>query len=231
MAEMKLDPMEMLLRLTGDLSAVRGRLQTLEDENLPATLEGLDTKVGQLKESLAAVVEAVGQLMADPEEEPPPEWPGTTPNWTDDLDQDQARELWDGLTEWCQNTLWPIYARPVWRPCWYLHKRLVIELTALWRNYEWSYEDKAPPTRVSEWHARWWPHVEKVLEKELSNCGMPRDGLPKPRHPVPVPVQPTMENENPPPPPFTESDFVDHRFFERVEKDIARRREPEGDDT
>ena len=94
MGEMKLDPMEMLLRLTGDLSAIRTRVQELEDQKLSAALESLDTKVGQLKETLAAVVEAVRQIQEGPEEEEEaPDWPGTTPNWMDDLDQEQARDL------------------------------------------------------------------------------------------------------------------------------------------
>ena len=229
MAEMKLDPMEMLLRLTGDLSAVRTRVQELEDQKLGEALEGLDTKVGQLKETLAAVVEAVRKIQEDPQEEEAPDWPGTTPNWMDDLDQEQARILWDWLTEWCQNKLWPFYAQHVWKPCWYRHPRLRIELTSLCANWYWSYSKGAPPTRVSEWHARWWPHVEKVLKEELKNCGMPRDDLKNPKHPVPVPIRPTEAEPNPPKPAYTESDFVDPGFLGLVEKDIARRRPPDSD--
>ncbi|MFF5893961.1 hypothetical protein ACFY72_35105 [Streptomyces globisporus] len=224
---MRLDPMEMLLRLTGDLSAVRTRVTELEDAKLGEALDGLDTKVGQLKETLAAVVEAVRQIQADPEEEEAPDWPGTTPNWMDDLDQEQARVLWDWLTEWSQNKLWPFYAQKVWKPCWYKHPRLRIELTSLCANWYWSYTKGAPPTRVSEWHARWWPHVEKVLREELRNCGIPRDDLKKPKHPVPAPAVPTEATPNPPAPPWTEWDFAEPGFLAAVEKDIARRPAPE----
>ncbi|MFI9031143.1 hypothetical protein [Streptomyces sp. NPDC053560] len=220
---MKLDPMEMLLRLTGDLSEVRGRVQELEDQGLATALEGLGKKVGDLRETLAAVVAAVQHMQAEPEEEEEPDWPGTTPNWTDELDQDQARELWDWLTKWCQNILWPIYAERVWKPCWYRHARLRMELTALCANWHWAYTKNAPPTRVSEWHARWWPHAERVLREELKDCGLPREDLPAPKHPVPAPLRPTKENPRPPAPPFTAEDFADHKFLERVEKDIARR--------
>ncbi|KAB7833572.1 hypothetical protein FRZ00_33410 [Streptomyces mobaraensis] len=223
--------MEMLLRLTGDLSDVRGRVQDLEDQGVAATLESLDTKVGGLKETLAAVVEAIQQLQAEPEEEEEeePDWPGTTPNWTDDLDQDQARELWDGLTEWCQNKLWPIYVQDVWKPCWYRHMRLRVELTWVWRAYEWSYEKGkgVPPTRVAEWHVRWVKHIEAVLKEELKECGLPRDGLPRPKHRVPLPQPPTEEDETPAPPPFRVTDFVDPTFFEWVEDNIRKRRPAE----
>ncbi|NEC93616.1 hypothetical protein G3I71_49630 [Streptomyces sp. SID12501] len=77
MAEIKIDAMEMLLRLTAELAETRGRLKALEEENLPASLESIDEKVGGLKESLAAVTAAVQQMRAEPEEEEeePEPWP------------------------------------------------------------------------------------------------------------------------------------------------------------
>ena len=220
--------MEMLLRLTGDLSAVRGRVQELEDQGLAAALEDISTKVGNLRETLAAVVAVVQQIQEGPQEEEEVEdWPGTTPNWRDDLDQEKARVLWDWLIEWCQNTLWPFYAQSVWLPCWYKHPRLRIELTALCANWYWSYQKGAPPTRVMEWHARWWPHVEKVLKEELKNCGLPHDGK-KLKHPVPVPAVPTEEDPAPEPPPYTAEDFADPGFLAAVDRDVERRRLPEG---
>ncbi|MFI5987099.1 hypothetical protein ACIBEA_40320 [Streptomyces sp. NPDC051555] len=231
MADFKLDPMEMLLRLTGDLSGVRGRVQSLEDQDLAVALERLDENVGSLRETLAAVTVAIQQMQAEPEEEEPEKevenWPGTAPNWTDDLDQEQARALWDWLTEWCQNKLWPIFAQPVWKPCWYRHTKLRIELTSLCANWYWSYDKKAPPTRSAEWLARWWPHVERILKEELNDCGLPRDGLQRPKHPVPVPVQATADNPTPAPPAFTVNDFADPAFFEWVEGNISKRRPAE----
>ncbi|MEU5547178.1 hypothetical protein AB0G85_33180 [Streptomyces sioyaensis] len=225
---MQLDPMEMLLRLTGDLSNVNGRVKTLEEQQVAAALaafeEKMATSVGGLEEQLAAVVAVIQQMQAEPEEEPS-DGPGTAPNWND-VNQDQARELWDWLTSWCQNVLWPTYAQSVWKPCWYRHQQVRIQLTWLCAYWHWAYEQHAPPTRAAEWHVRWWPHVEQVLKKELKECGYPSDNLPKPRHPVPVPVADSAA----PPAPFSIDDFVDHRFFERVEKDIARRPEAEKKD-
>lgn len=225
---MKVSVGDMLLTLTGNLSDVRSRLQALEDQKLLAELEGLATTVGGLNEKLAAIVAAVVQMQAEPEPEPEPAWPGFSPNWTDDLDQDQARELWDWLTEWCQNILWPIYARDVWKPCWYLHTQVRIELTALRGTWKHAYlSPDVPPTRAMEWHSRWWPHAEKMLKEELKNCGHPREGLPRPKHPVPVPQQPTDENPYPEPPAFHIGDFADPDFLRWVEDNISKRREPE----
>ncbi|GAA2111057.1 hypothetical protein [Streptomyces synnematoformans] len=218
---------DMLLTLTGHISEVRTRLKELEDQNLHAELEGLSTRVGGLGETLAGIVEAIAAMQADPEPDPEPDWPGVSPNWTDDIDQNQARELWDWLTGWCQNILWPIYAQDVWKPCWYRHTRVRIALTALRGAHQWSYESpQVPPTRGLEWEHRWWPATEQLLKEELKDCGLPRDGLPVPRHPVPVPIQPTEANPNPPPPPFTVRDFADPGFLEYMERNIARRREP-----
>ncbi|MGD6757288.1 hypothetical protein [Streptomyces sp. BH105] len=226
--DMKVSVGDMLLTLTGNVSDARKRLDTLEGQKLKEELERLSHHVGGLKEQLAAISEAFTQLQAEPEPEPEPDWPGVSPNWTDDLDQDQARELWDWLTAWCQNVLWPIYAQDVWKPCWYRHTRVRIALTSLRGAHQWSYETtKVPPTRSLEWELRWWPQVEELMKKELKDCGMPSDALARPKHPIPVPKQPTVEDPNPAPPPFTEKDFTDPGFFDYVERNIARRRSPD----
>ncbi len=225
---MKVSVGDMLLTLTGNVSDARKRLSDLENQKLKELLEGLALKVGEHKEQLAAITEAFAALQAEPEPEPEPDWPGVSPNWTDDLDQDQARELWDWLTKWCHNILWPIYAQDVWKPCWYRHTRVRIVLTALRGAHQWSYETtKVPPTRAMEWEFRWLREAKQLLKEELKDCGLPRDDLKKPKHPVPVPVQSTPENPNPAPPAFTIEDFTDPGFFDYVERNIAKRREPD----
>ncbi|MFD8621738.1 hypothetical protein [Streptomyces sp. NPDC059513] len=226
--DMKVSVGDMLLTLTGNVSDARKRLSDLENQRLKELLEGLALKVGEHKEQLAAITEAFAALQAEPEPEPEPDWPGVSPNWTDDIDQDQARELWDWLTEWCHNILWPIYAQDVWKPCWYRHTRVRIALTALRGAHQWSYETtQVPPTRALEWEFRFWPQVETLLKAELKDCGLPRDDLKKPKHQVPVPAKPTLEDPHPAPPAFTIEDFVDPGFFEYVERNIAKRRVPD----
>ncbi|MEV6456575.1 MULTISPECIES: hypothetical protein [Streptomyces] len=226
--DMKVSVGDMLLTLTGNVSDARKRLSDLENQKLRELLEGLAHKVGEHKEQLAAITEAFAALQAEPEPEPEPDWPGVSPNWTDDIDQDQARELWDWLTKWCHNILWPIYAQDVWKPCWYRHTRVRIVLTALRGAHQWSYETtKVPPTRAMEWEFRWLREAKQLLKEELKDCGLPRDDLKKPKHPVPVPVQSTPENPNPAPPAFTIEDFTDPGFFEYMERNIAKRREPD----
>ncbi|MFF1399408.1 hypothetical protein ACFVZD_37120 [Streptomyces sp. NPDC058287] len=228
--DMKVSVGDMLLTLTGTVSDARRRLAELENQKLKQELERLATTVGGLNQQLAALTEAFVQLQAEPEPEPDPDWPGVSPNWTDDIDQDQARELWDWLTGWCQNILWPIYAQDVWKPCWYRHRRVRIALTALRGAHQWSYETtKTAPTRALEWEYRWWPSTKALLKEELRDCGLPRDDLKKPNHPVPLPPQPTQAEPNPPAPSFTIKDFVDPDFFPYVERNISRRREPERD--
>ncbi|MFG3207924.1 hypothetical protein [Streptomyces sp. NPDC048192] len=229
--DMKVSVSDMLLTLTGNVSDARKRLAELENQKLKQGQEDILLKLGEHKEQLAAITEALAAMQAEPEPEPEPDWPGVSPNWTDDIDQDQARQLWDWMTEWCQNFLWPVYAQDVWKPCWYRHPRLRIVLTALRGAHQWSYETtKVPPTRALEWEYRWWPQTEQLLKEELKNCGLPRDGLPNPKHKVPMPKQPTDEVPNPAPPAFTIKDFVDPGFFEYVERNIAKRRKPEKKD-
>ncbi|MFD3907821.1 hypothetical protein ACFXOL_11070 [Streptomyces californicus] len=219
--DMKVSVSDMLLTLTGNVSDARKRLAELENQKLKQGQESILHKLGEHKEQLAAITEALAAMQADPEPEPAPDWPGVSPNWSDDMDQAQARELWDWLTDWCHNYLWPIYAQDVWKPCWYRHTRVRIVLTALRGAHEWSYETtKVPPTRALEWEFRFWPQVETLLKRELKDCGQPRDGEKKQKHPVPVPVPPD-------PPAFTAKDFTDPGFFDYVEKHIASKREPE----
>lgn len=228
--DMKVSVGDMLLTLTGNVSDARKRLADLENQQLKQGQESILRKLGEHKEQLAAITEALAAMQAEPEAEPEPDWPGVSPSWTDDIDQDQARELWDWLTDWCHNILWPIYAQDVWKPCWYRHTRVRIVLTALRGAHQWSYETtKVPPTRAMEWEFRWLREAKQLLKEELKDCGLPRDDNKKPKHPVPTGL-PTEEDPYPGPPAFTEKDFTDPSFFEYVEKHIAHKRKPEKKD-
>ena len=167
------------------------------------------------------MVEKLQQLQEEPEEEEEADGPGTAPDWTQ-VDQDQARALWDWLLEWCQNILWPTYAEEVWKPRWYRHQRLRIELTWLCAYWYWSYEPKSPPTRAAEWHARWWPYVEKVMREELSRCGYVSENLREPRHAYPVDVK-DADGNLVQQAPYSGDDFADDELFASVERHIARR--------
>jgi hypothetical protein len=198
----QLSPETLLTTLIGDLAEVRGRVTALEEQELLDAINGL-------KRTLGEIVDAVDKLQTQ-EEESGDDGPGTAPDWTS-VDQDQARELWDWLLEWSQNKLYPMYALEVWRPCWYRHPRIRVELTWLCAYWHWSYEKTAPPTRAAEWHARWWPHVEGIMVKQLARCGHADEDRGDLKHEVPADQ--------------AEDDFMDsaEQLREFVEAHIARR--------
>lgn len=217
---MKLEPGDMLLALARDISETRttlnsgleevvGRLKTLEGAEFGDAIAGLRKLLGD-------VVVAVQELQAEPEEEEEQEGPGTAPDWTS-LDKEQCEELWDWLLTWCGKILLPVYARDVWRPCWYRHQRLRIQLTWLCAYWHWSYQKTAPPTRAAEWHTRWWPAVEKFMAKELQDCGYASESLREPLHAIPHDGGDALAYD----------DFADHGLTDWVAKDIARRPDPE----
>jgi hypothetical protein len=203
---MRLDPETLLTNLIGELSDMRGRVTTLEEQDLPATLDGL-------KATLTGIVEAVEKLQ--PVDEDSADGPGTAPDWTQ-VDQEEARELWEWLLKWCGGVLYPMYGSPVWRPCWYRHPQLRVELTWLCAYWFWAYEKTAPPTRAAEWHSRWWPHVKKVMQEELAQCGHDAG-------------DPDRVMKHAVPPEQSENDFVDsqEQLDAVVEAHIARRPAPE----
>ncbi|MFJ8855211.1 hypothetical protein [Streptomyces sp. NPDC102437] len=215
---MKLEPGDMLLALARDLSETRTtlnsgledaitRLETLEGQEFGDAITGLRKVIGDL-----AV--AVQELQAEPEEAEEPEGPGTAPDWTN-LDKKQCRELWEWLLTWCGKVLLPVYAGDVWRPCWYRHRQLRIQLTWLCAYWHWSYEKTAPPTRAAEWHTRWWPAIEKYMKEELKDCGYVSESLREPVHVI-------TDDDG-----LTYDDFADHGLTEWKEADIARRPDPE----
>ncbi|MFF0430322.1 hypothetical protein ACFYUJ_38920 [Streptomyces sp. NPDC004520] len=214
---MKLEPERMVLDLARDLAETRttlsngledvvSRLEELEGLDIPDAISGLRKVIGEIAVGLQAL-----QAAAEEEEEEESEGPGTAPDWRS-VDKEQCRELWDWLCNWCSRVLLPVYAQEVWKPCWYRHAPLRIQLTWLCAYYEWSYEKHAPPTRAAEWHMRWWPSMEKVIKKELANCGHAGD-VHDPVHEIPG----EMAYE----------EFADGGLAEWIDRDVARRPDPE----
>ncbi|OEV12475.1 hypothetical protein [Streptomyces nanshensis] len=199
---MAIDPEKLLTTVATDLATLRARVQVLEEQDLGAAVKGIKTALADIRE---AVERMQGQDL------PASSGPGTAPDWTT-VDREEARELWDWLLKWCGKVLHPTYALNVWRPCWYRHQRLRVELTWLCAYWHWAYQPTAPPTRAAEWHQRWWPHVEQVMRRELARCGHASDII-EPKHTVPA-----DQDQN---------DFEDGELMELVEQDIARRPAPE----
>lgn len=197
---MNITPESLLLKLAEDLSGLRGRVSAIEEQDLLGA-------IGELQEALDRIVEEVSKLQPPEEEEEESKGPGTAPNWAA-VDQEQAKVLWEWLIEWCATVLHPMYALDVWRPCWYAHPRLRIELTWLCAYWHWAYEKTAPPTRAAEWHARWWTHVRDVMKRELANCG----------HQVP-----DRKMEHVVPDTQDEADFSDDDMRPYVAEHVARR--------
>ncbi|MFF4607777.1 hypothetical protein ACFY12_34190 [Streptomyces sp. NPDC001339] len=162
---MAITPEKMLTGLVGDVAVLDNRVKELEGKDPSSSITGIHEALADIMEKIAKLEEKA------PEEQAPP-----TPNWAT-ADQERARELWDWLIKWCRETLYPMYASEHWRPCWYEHPQLRIQLTWLAHFHDWAYEPKAPPTRAAEWHARWWPFIRDnilsptVLNSELFRCG------------------------------------------------------------
>ncbi|MFD8026132.1 hypothetical protein ACFV6G_37675 [Streptomyces lavendulae] len=216
---MRLEPGDMLLALARDLSEARttltsgledlaGRLETLEGAEYGDAIAGLRKVLGEVSDAV--------QELQDKGEEEEPEGPGTAPNWVE-LDKEQCQELWDWLLTWCGKILLPVYASEVWRPCWFRHQQLKIQLTWLCAYWHWAYEKAAPPTRAAEWHTRWWPAVKKVMQDELKDCGYVSDSLREPFHEIPQHGDDALAYD----------DFADHGLLDLVAKDVARRPDPE----
>jgi len=200
---MKIDPEKFLANLAAELSEVRGRVTTIEDQRLV-------DRLGQMRDAVSDLAGLVAALQPV-EEEPRDPGPVVAPNWAD-LDQEQAANAWEVLVTWCREVYRPMYAEKQWRPCWYRHPVLRVQLSWLCANWHWSYMANCPPTRPAEWHTRWWPSVSTFMNDELSRCGLATDQLLAPVHPVPKDIK--------------ENGFEDGRMSTYIERDIARRPPP-----
>jgi hypothetical protein len=219
-----MDPERFLLELSSQLTEARSSVTALDGRVGTLEQQDLSRRVGEIREQLGAINEVLRQLTSEPVEEEESDGPGTAPNWIG-ADQQQARELWDWLLDWCQNILWPVWGQEVWKPCWYRHQTVRIQLTWLCAMWHWAYEKHAPPTRAAEWHLRWWPGVRDFMKAELNRCGYRSDNLPNPEHEVPVPNPDPTGSQ----PAYLITDFADDRILERVQKDIDRRPPPKKD--
>lgn len=212
---MALDPERFLATLAGDVLDVARRVDAIEHAALPEQIEALGVTV-------TALFEAVDALR--PPDEDAPLSVGYVPNWAV-LDREQAAKVWADLVDWCRTVLHPMYAADIWRPCWYTHPRLRIELTWLWANWRYSYDPKAPPNRAAEWHTRWWPHLSGVITEELKRCGPVSDTLLEPLDPVPP--RPADYDEERDGWILGERDFADdEKLGQYIQRDCARRPEP-----
>ncbi|MEV5348950.1 hypothetical protein [Streptomyces achromogenes] len=164
---MAISPEKMLAELVGNVAVLKENLAALTERVGEVEKKDPSTSIAGIHEALADIMESIEELRTTEEETGPP----PTPNWAK-ADQEEARRLWKWLTEWCRTTLYPMYAQEHWRPCWYEHPQLRIQLTWLAHFHDWAYEPKAPPTRAAEWHLRWWPQLrDQVLVPELRGCG------------------------------------------------------------
>lgn len=204
---MKIEPERMLANLAADLAEVRTRLQLIEGQRLVDQMGQMRTTLGDLAELVAALQPV--------EEEPQDPGPVVAPNWAD-LDQSQAAEAWEVLVTWCRDVYRPMYALQQWRPCWYRHPLLRIQLSWLCANWHWSYMAKCPPTRPAEWHTRWWPSVQSFMDEELRRCGPSTDQLLGPVHSPPKGIE--------------GNGFEDGLMSAYIERDIARRPPPPNPD-
>ncbi|PJN21114.1 hypothetical protein CG736_34795, partial [Kitasatospora sp. CB02891] len=111
---------------------------------------------------------------ADGEDEEEEFDPSQVPDFLS-LTQEDAEVTWKWLIKWAGEVLRPNYLggrRSPWRPCWYLHRRVVLELIWCCACWHWAYSvKKAPPSRAADWATRWLPHLEAFLAKHLEPCG------------------------------------------------------------
>ncbi|MGK4586069.1 hypothetical protein [Kitasatospora sp. HPMI-4] len=170
---MALDPERVLSNLMGDVALLRSRLDKFDELQIPERLQLLDQGLVQVVEQTSHVAQLLMELQQEQEEVEPDFDPTVAPDFLT-LNQDQATETWDWLVAWCAKVLRPAYlgARTrCWRPCWYHHRRVLLELIWACAFWHWSYAKGAPPARAAEWHTRWLPHLETFLAKHFEACG------------------------------------------------------------
>ncbi|GAA2836776.1 hypothetical protein ACFQ0M_48810 [Kitasatospora aburaviensis] len=171
---MALDPERMLSHLMGDVAVLRKRLDGLDELEVPERLAMLDQGLRQVVEQISHVGQLLQELQEEPEE-PEEDFDPTAVRDFLTLNQEEAEATWKWLVDWLRKVLRPAYlgagANSPWRPCWYQHRRVLLELIWAAAFWHWSYAKGAPPSRAAEWHTRWLPHLETFLAKQFAGCG------------------------------------------------------------
>lgn len=110
---------------------------------------------------------------AAPQNARPPALPVlATPSWVD-MSRDQARAMWNELTEWLRTLLLARYPRRavVITSCWYRHPEAVEQLTWLHACWRATYRNpQALPRDAAEWHLRYLPAAISQLAQILAAC-------------------------------------------------------------
>ncbi len=170
---MALDAEKVLSTLVGDVAVLRSRVEGFEALDVNDRLQLLDQGLLQLVDQMGTIARMLDEAQQEKEETEPEFDPTKVPDFLS-LNQKQAAEVWEWLVTWCLTVLRRVYLGPrsgVWRPCWYQHRRVVIELIWACAFWHWSYAEGAPPSRAAEWHTRWLPHLQEFLAKQFAPCG------------------------------------------------------------
>lgn len=171
---MALSPEKMLTNLMGDVALLRSRMDKIDELEVAERLRLLDQGLLQVVDQISHVGQLLQELQQGEEETKPDFNPAAVPDFLT-LDQEQATAVWQWLVDWVAKVLRPAYlgagANSPWRPCWYQHRRVLLELIWVCAHWHWSYEKGAPPARAAEWHTRWLPHLETFLAKQFVGCG------------------------------------------------------------
>ncbi|MDE1672655.1 hypothetical protein [Nocardia gipuzkoensis] len=93
----------------------------------------------------------------------------------DELDVDQARTLWEELTEWVNWLRESYQLASKIKPCWYRHRAVREELTALMASHKAVYYTDPDGRDVlredlTAWHTQWYRSALEAIAKLLADC-------------------------------------------------------------
>ena len=118
---------------------------------LAASLARLTSAVDTLHQQHQALSAVVARQQAGPRKMPAGlPWPL---RW-DQLDRDTAATVWAWLIDWVDRFVYRYQLAEELPACWYRHRPLVEELTALAAAWHASYDDTAPADGPLLWHER-----------------------------------------------------------------------------